>query len=96
MEFGYLDECPFLEFTATHYTCKLVKESPSLVMYMMNIGCGTPWNKWRKNIKKRNKSDYIKYLNSDFRKDVMQKKQVTSCVYFVCWFLSQYAYFVVM
>ena len=70
---GEIDEiCPELIFKDGRYWCNLILEDDKLVKDMAGQGCGAPWNRWRKDVKKRDKEEYIQYYDDGLIPDLVR------------------------
>jgi hypothetical protein len=69
---GEVDICPELVFKNGRYWCNLMETKPELVKDMMGKGCGAPWNKFRKNVKKRTIEEYRDYYDEEVLSDLVR------------------------
>jgi hypothetical protein len=63
-------DCPELIFKEGKYWCKLIESNHELLKDMPE-GCGVPWNRWRKDIRKRTREEYKEYYDNDLLTDLV-------------------------
>lgn len=66
--------CPELVFKDGRYWCDLMRTKPELVKDMMMLGCGAPWNMFRRNVKERTKEDFKDYFDNGMIPDMIRHK----------------------